>query len=303
MTTTYEQAVLAAMQALDMDSAKVAFSPELGSSLRGQLEEELRAVQSGRLPARSLATSLSHQMFDSGHVDDGFSNALDGMLAAERSAQGEPTLLPRVTVRQMKEAGVRTMKTGAPLLGNHGLLLPAVNSEGGTRLITIDVDSRRTLPAFSSRELFDEWASGATDVGVSAALVPAGSVGQLAPGLDVVINPLNERLVLTNEQTIPAGVVSFGRPSQIDPRVLTAVRTASAGAGIAQVSLAQVVSGGRSLLTAVPVGDAAAVSAFAAALGETLPSGVGLDILPGDTQLGKAIAAEIPPVFERDSEH
>ncbi|MEJ1090053.1 SseB family protein [Microbacterium sp. Mu-80] len=301
MTTTYEHTVLTALQALESASANGVFPAALSSSLRRQLEEELRAVRDGRLQPRSLATALSHQMFDSGHVDDGFSKALDGMLAAEGSAQGEPTLLPRVTVRQMQEAGVRTMKTGAPLLGNYGLLVPAVNSQDGTRLLTIEVDGSRTLPAFSSRELFDEWASNAVDAGVSAALVPAGSAGQLAPGLDIVINPLNERLVLTNEHTIPAGAVSFGRPSQIDPRVLTAVRTASVSAGIAQVSLAQVVSGGRSLLTAVPMGDAASVSAFAAALGETLPSGVGLDILPGDTQLGAAIAAEIAPVFERDS--
>jgi hypothetical protein len=45
---------------------------------------------------------------------------------------------------------------------------------------------------------------------VSAALVPAGGIGRLAPGVDVVINPLNERLVLANEQTIPAGTVQLG---------------------------------------------------------------------------------------------
>jgi hypothetical protein len=272
----------------------------LSSSLRRQLEEELRAVQDGRLQPRSLATALSHQMFDSGHVDDGFSSALDAMLAAEGSAQGEPTLLPRVTVRQMKEAGVRTLKTAGPLLGNYGVLVPAMTSDDGTRLVTVDIDGRRVLPAFSSRELFDDWASGAVEAAVSATLVPAGGVGRLASGVDIVINPLTERLMLTNERTIPAGVVSFGRPSQIDPRVLTAVRTASDMAGIARVSLAQVVSEGRSLLTAVPTGTAASVRAFATALGETLPSGVGLDILPGDTQLGAAIAAEIPPVSGRD---
>lgn len=301
MTTPYEHAVRAALQMLESASADGVFPATLSSSLHRQLEEELRAVQGGRLRPRSLATALSHQMFDSGHIDDGFSSALDAMLAAEGSAPGEPTLLPRVTVRQMKEAGVRTLKAGGPLLGNYGLLVPAVTSDDGTRLITVDIDGRQVLPAFSSRELFDEWASGSIDAEVSATLVPAGGMGRLAPGVDIVINPLAERLILTNEQTIPAGAVSFGSPSHVDPRVLTAVRTASDRAGIARVSLAQVVSEGRSLLTAVPTGDAASVRAFAVALGESLPSGVGLDILPGDTELGAVIAAEIPPVSERES--
>ncbi|WP_298861792.1 SseB family protein [uncultured Microbacterium sp.] len=298
MTTPYEDTVRAALQTLEAASANGVFPAALSSSLRRQLEDELRAVHDGRLQPRSLATALSHQMFDSGHIDDDFSSALDAMLAAEGSASGAPTLLPRVTVRQMKEADVRTLKTAGPLLGNYGLLVPAITSDDVTRLITVDVEGRRMLPAFSSRELFDEWASGATEAAARATLVPAGGVGGLASGVDIVINPLTERLMLTNERTIPAGAVSFGRPTQIDPRVLTAVRTASDMAGIARVSLAQVVSEGRSLLTAVPTGDAASVSAFAAALGETLPSGVGLDILPGDTRLGAAIAAEIPPVSE-----
>jgi hypothetical protein len=299
MTTTYEKAVLDALAALDSASENGTFPAELSASLRGQLEGELHGVREGRLSPRSLAAALSHQMVDSGCIDDRFSAALDTMIAAEASAPGEPTLLPRVTVRQLGETGVRTMDAAGPLLGRYGLLLPVMNAPDGTRLITIEIEGSSALPAFSSRELFDEWASGATESGVSAALVPAGGIGRLAPGVDVVINPLNERLVLANERTIPAGTVSFGRPSHIDSRVVTAVRAAGDSAGITRVSLAQVVSGGQPSLTAVPTGDAASVGAFVAALGETLPPGVGLDVLPGDTQLGAAIAAEIPPVFDR----
>lgn len=298
MTTKYEEALLAALQALESASADGVFPASLSSSLRGQLEEELQTVRAGHLPPRSLATALSHQMVDSGHIDDRVSAALDGMLAAEGSAQGEPSLLPRVTVRQLGERGVRTLAAAEHLLGRYGLLLPVMNAQDGTRLITIEVEGGRALPAFSSRELFDEWASGAPE-GASPALVPAGGVGRLAPGVDVVINPLNERLMLANERTIPAGTVSFGRPGHVDPRVLTAVRAASDSAGIARVSLAQVVADGQSALTAVPTGDSASLRAFAAALGGALPAGVGLDILPSDTQLGAAVAAEIPPLFER----
>jgi hypothetical protein len=212
VTLTYEDAVLAALEALaDTPAQQVVPVGLIASSFRHQLEEELRAVQAGRMTPRSLAGSLSHQMVDSGHCDDSFSRALDGMYELQESVLGTMTLMARVTVRELREKGMGTREAAASLLGRYGLLVTAVGSQGSTRPTTMNVDGRQMIPAFSSRDLFDEWAVEAGQVGVTASPVQVRHLGQLAPGVDVVINPLNERTVLRNERPIDSPI-SGGEP-------------------------------------------------------------------------------------------
>ncbi|WP_285727949.1 SseB family protein [Psychromicrobium xiongbiense] len=198
MTLSYEDAVVQALDALAAASAQKAFPARLSSSFRRELEAELRAVRSGQLSPRSVAVSLTHQVVDSGHADEGFERALTRMYELQGSAPGTLTLLARVTVRQLREAGIGTLEAASSLVARHGVLVPTVEEHGTSRLITITVHGRPMIPAFSSRELFDAWVSESKEAGVIASVVPATGVGQLAPGVDVVINPLNEHMVLRN---------------------------------------------------------------------------------------------------------
>ena len=117
MTRTYEDAVLAALEALADTPAQKAFPVGLIASFRRQLDEELRAIRAGQMPPRSLAVSLSRQVADSGHCDDSLSRALDGMYELQGSVQGTMTLMARVTVRQLRERGIGTRKRRRLLWG------------------------------------------------------------------------------------------------------------------------------------------------------------------------------------------
>ena len=200
MTSTYEDALISALDVLSAAQSTGSLPAELCSSSRHQLDVELAAVRSGRVMPRSLAVSLTHQLVDSGHHDDAFFHALEILHEAEESQAGVMTLLPRATVRQLRENRIDTLARAGSVLGRFGVLVPAVNVQGETRLGTISFSGRRMVPAFSSRDLFDEWAQATEDAEVVASLVPAAGLGELAPGIDFVLNPFGEGAILTNER-------------------------------------------------------------------------------------------------------
>ncbi|OZB86113.1 SseB family protein [Microbacterium sp. 13-71-7] len=200
MTSTYEDALISALDVLSAAQSTGSLPAELCSSFRHQLDVELAAVRSGRVMPRSLAVSLTHQLVDSGHHDEAFSHALEILHEAEESQADVMTLLPRATVRQLRENRIDTLARAGSVLGRFGVLVPAVNVQGETRLGTISFSGRRMVPAFSSRDLFDEWAQAAEVAEVVASLVPAAGLGELAPGIDIVLNPFGEGAILTNER-------------------------------------------------------------------------------------------------------
>lgn len=212
MTSTYEDALISVLDVLRAAQAAGSLPAELCSSFRHQLDGELAAVRSGRVTPRSLAVSLTHQLVDSGHHDDAFSHVLETLYEAEGSQADIMALLPRATVRQLREHRIDTLARAGAVLRRFGVLVPAVNVQGETRLGTISFSGRQMVPAFSSRDLFDEWAQAADGTGIVASLVPAAGLGELAPGVDIVLNPLGEGAILTNERrTIDPGEQMSGQ--------------------------------------------------------------------------------------------
>lgn len=182
--------------------------------------------------------------------------------------------------------------------------VPQVVAQGGSAFV----------PVFTDEDASGRWASGLGSTGrVAFRLVRLLDAAGIADrgGVGIAINPLDENVALTgpfvsaqvSPQVLPAGTeLNLGRPASLPDGLEPALQQwARNDPAISEVSLAQAITrdGRQGLLAVVRRVPPLTPDRMGRALHAVLPAGVGVDLVPADSDLGRAVAEAGTRIFMR----
>lgn len=281
--------------------------------VRSHIADAVRRVRDGAPGTVLRASDLARRITDAGgpgSIRPELATAL-ARLEEASAAASELRLIPRPTLRGLRELGVPVSAQMVARIVNEAVLLPNLSADDDNLSVPqMRADDGRTfIPVFSDRGSHDHWADGA-DVQPRAVMIRIADAGDLLlrTGSDgLVVNPLQENVVLgatAMKQALgsvpisPGTELSYGLPATmpdgLETSVIAALRSVPGAFAATIVNLVHGDAEQRLAVVVAHEGDGEPVQEFGRALGLSLGASLSIDVLDGTSDLGRRILADLP---------
>lgn len=183
-----------------------------------------------------------------------------------------------------------------------GVIVPTV--DGDQLLQVASTDGTRFVPVFTTSERASEWESRmAEERPIASATLKLRDLAPLAAGAGagLVFDMLDENVALGHSflasrdtsEVIPAGThISLGRPKDLPSGLPEALQAwGQSNASVSQIAVAQsaTADGRLALLATVATDSPSGPDEWGSTLGRVIPKGIGLDLVPSESKLGRVI--------------